>query len=334
MKDVKGILQTTVLPVLSPQIGWIISQVPLKILGQLTEIRIRINRPLLIMSGGMDYMLQSTGHTTIDSDKAYYCSQADIAKTVQLISQNSLYAFEQEIRMGYITTSGGHRVGLAGQAIVNDGRVQTLKNISSLNFRLAREVIGCSDTVIPYIVSGSSKVFSTLIISPPRCGKTTILRDIVRQVSSGIPSLEFYGVQVGVVDERAEIAACHSGVPTVDLGYRCDVLDGCPKAEGMLMLIRTMAPQVIVTDELGREDDCNAILEGLHAGVSVVATVHGRDLNDVIFRPYVGDLIKGKCFERYVILSGYPAVGTVDTIIAGNHNEVLYSRAKGVKVCG
>lgn len=319
--------------ILSARVATILKSAPYRILSQLTEIRLRINQPLLLVLGNSDIMLDDTGQAVIDPYRAYRCSSDDLARTLQLISKNSLYAYEQELKMGFITIQGGHRVGLAGQAIIGNGEVRALKNISSMNIRIAREIKGCADKIMPYILA-EGDVLSTLIISPPRCGKTTILRDLARQISSGILQLNFNGAQVGLVDERSEIAACQSGVPTVDLGQRIDVLDGCPKADGMLMLIRSMAPQVVITDELGRTEDAYAIREALNAGVSVIATVHGRSMAEVLQRPYVGELIEHKYFERYVILSSNPSVGSIEAIIDARNSEVLYSSQKGVKVCG
>ncbi len=237
------------------------------------------------------------------------------------------------MRQGFLTVAGGHRIGIAGQAVMAGGELKTLKNIAALNIRLAREIRGAADAVAAYVVATPRQVLSTLVISPPRCGKTTVLRDLARQLSGGIARLGFAGVQVGVVDERSELAACQDGVPTADLGPRTDVLDGCPKAVGMLMLIRSMAPQAIVTDELGREADAMAVREARHAGVAVVASAHGRDAADIAARPHIGALIAERVFERYVVLTDTPAAGTVREITAGD-GDILYPRSKGVRACG
>jgi stage III sporulation protein AA len=285
------------------------------------------------MTGRTDMMLRLDGLLTSLSAQAMVCEREDIAKSLQLISRNSLYAFEQELQSGYITVSGGHRIGLAGQAIVDNGRLKALKNISSLNIRLAREQIGAADLVFPYIVS-DGQIASTLIISPPRCGKTTLLRDLIRQISYGSPRHGFAGAQVGLVDERSEIAGCCDGVPTVDLGPRVDVLDGCPKAVGLIMLVRSMAPQAVATDELGSEEDALAVREALHAGVAVLASAHGCDAADAARRPNIGALIKDQYFDRFIILSDQPAIGTVEEITEVCTGRVLYHRRNGVRVCG
>jgi stage III sporulation protein AA len=332
LNQIQLTLAQYIYPVLSLSVATILKSVSSIILAQVTEIRLRVKQPLLLVLGTSDIMLDGHGQAVVDFQQAYRCTAEDLARTLQLISKNSLYAFEQELKLGFITIPGGHRVGLAGQAIIGNGEIRALKNISSMNIRIAREIKGCADKILPYIFFNGKYVLSTLIISPPRCGKTTILRDLARQISNG--NLNFCGTQVGLVDERSEIAACQSGVPTVDLGQRIDVLDGCPKADGMLMLIRSMAPQVVITDELGRAEDADAVKEALNAGVSVIATVHGRNIAEVRQRPYIGELIEHNYFERYVILSSTPSVGTIEEIIDAKHSTILYSSQKGVTVCG
>lgn len=334
MNFLETALDKNISNVLSPNLRRVIAAVHADILKKTNEIRVRVNKPLLLIAGKTDYMVTDGGHPASDWQQAYICTNDDIQRTFQLISKNSLYALEQELRMGYVTINGGHRIGLAGQAVVHCGEMRTLKNISSMSIRIAHEIKGSSDFIFPYVVENERQIMSTLIISPPRCGKTTLLRDLIRLASSDSPGFKFQGVQVGVVDERSEIAACQNGIPTLDLGQRTDVIDGCPKSAGMLMLIRAMAPQVIATDELGREEDATAIREALNAGVSVIATVHGKNIEEVACRPFIGELIKQKYFDRYIVLDDEPVVGTVSKIIAVKHGAVLYSRDKGEKACG
>lgn len=319
----QNMLEKFIYPALPPHLVAIISGIPSDQLAYITEIRLRVNQPLLLVLGNVDIMLSSTGKVVAEGNRAYLCNREDINKSLQLMSRNSMYAFEQELKMGFITIHGGHRVGLAGQAIIDDGEIKALKNISSLNIRIAREIQGCGDSVFPYLIASGNRIVSTLIISAPCCGKTTLLRDLIRKISTG--NKECRGLQVGVVDERSEIAACKHGIPTVDLGRRTDVLDACPKARGMLMLIRSMSPAVIATDELGRAEDVYAVREALHAGVSVLATVHGRDVQEVLQRPYVGELIQYKYFDRYVVLSDKPRIGTIEQIIDSKQSKVLWS---------
>jgi stage III sporulation protein AA len=323
--SIENILEKYIYPVLPGKLVSIIRSIPVAALVDLTEIRLRAHLPLLLVLGNTDIIISSVGKVITNYEEAYLCSQDDVHKTLQLISKNSLYAFEQELKMGFLTIDGGHRIGLAGQAIIDAGEVKALKNISSLNIRLAREVIGCADKIIPYIMTLGGHVLNTLIISPPRCGKTTILRDMIRQISMG--SGIYKGLQVGVVDERSEIAACKNGISTVDLGVRTDVLDSCPKASGMLMLIRSMSPAVVATDELGRAEDIYAVREAVNAGVSVLTTVHGTEISELLHRPYIAELLEHKYFHRYIVLSDVPCVGTIEKIINSKNNEILWDKS-------
>lgn len=310
-------------PILAPQLAFMLQLVQADILLSVTEIRIRAAKPFMLVLNNTDFMIDTKGGLTENQAEAYLCTEDDLKKTLQLISKNSRYAVEEELRLGFITIKGGHRIGLCGQITLEEGRIKTFKHISGMNIRMAREVKGCSNKLLPYLFE-DNKIVSTLIISPPRCGKTTLLRDIVRNLSYGIQALGVKGLQVGIIDERSEVAACEHGVPTVDLGPRADVLDACPKASGMLMLIRSMGPDVIVTDELGRLEDALAIQEAIHAGVSVIATVHGKDNQEIKKRPYIGDLVEKQYFDRYIVLSNIPKIGTVKEISAKT-GKVLYS---------
>ncbi|MCZ8512814.1 stage III sporulation protein AA [Paenibacillus filicis] len=271
--------------------------------AELQEIRIREMRPLEIVRGSEYRFVTSDGELTAEPEQAYRPTRQDCAGVLELLTQHSLYTFEEELRRGYITIAGGHRVGLSGRTVVEQGRVKYLKEISGFNFRLAREWKSSGARVLPYLIdAGVGRVARTLVVSPPQQGKTTLVRDIARRLSlgteEGMPALK-----VGIVDERSEIAACVKGVPRFDVGPRTDVLDACPKAEGMMMMIRSMSPDVLVVDEIGRVEDAAAIHEALHAGISVIATAHGRDVDDIRSRPILRELIGDGVFDRFVVLS-------------------------------
>lgn len=302
---------------------------------ELEEIRLREGRPLILRLGTGELMVTGEGRATEKIRDAYYVTKDDLQRTLQLISHSSIYAIEQELRNGYLTLPGGHRIGFVGEAVVEHGKVKTLKNISSLNIRVAHEIIGCADPIIPYLYDPQNQVpYHTLIISPPRCGKTTLLRDIVRQFSEGIGDLKKISFNVGVVDERSEIAGCYMGTPQKDVGPRTDVLDGCPKAEGMIMLVRSMSPQIVATDEIGRKEDVAALEEMLNAGVTVLTTVHGRNLADLEQRPIISNLIKQNFFQRYVILGRSLGVGTIEAVIDAHTRSNLLAKAIPGKMGG
>ena len=232
-------------------------------------------------------------------------------RILQLISNYSIYAIEDELRNGYITLKGGFRVGLAGQTVLENGRIKTLKNINSFNFRISREIKGVADRVMPMITE-DDQIMHTIIISPPGMGKTTLLRDIARQFSNGFQNFE--GVKVSIVDERSEISGSYKGVPQNDIGYQTDVLVACPKAEGIMLLIRSMSPDVIITDEIGRREDMKAIEEALNAGVKIITSAHGNNLKDVLSRPILKEVVNSGFFHRILVLGNSKGIGTLEKV--------------------
>lgn len=286
-------------------------------LESLEEIRLRANKPLMLQNKHGDWFVDSNGGLTRSLSNLKHVSQEDIIKTVELISENSIYAFQEDIRGGFITLKGGHRVGIAGRVVLDDGRIKNIKDISGLNIRISREITGCSDRIIKHIIKGENEVLNTLIISPPQCGKTTMLRDIARALSDGIPRLKFKGVKVGVIDERSEIAACYKGAAQNSVGVRTDVLDGCPKSIGMTLMLRSMSPEVIITDEIGNSGDKEAVMQVINAGVKIITSAHGFNVSELKARHEVIGLIEKKVFERYIVLSNLKGPGTVHEIIDG-----------------
>lgn len=315
-KNTDGLIET-ILAALPKPLRSLIQQLPKDDLNKLEEIRLRQGRPLVLGLERQDYFLNSQGELTADPLQGYVVSGDDIQRTTQLISNSSLYAIEEELKNGYITLPGGHRVGLTGKVLAEQGNVRTIKYLSGFNIRLSRPILGAADRVLKYLVTHGGDFYHTMLISPPRCGKTTMLRDIIRQLSNGIPSLGWPGVTVGVVDERSEIAGCYRGVPQHDVGVRTDVLDACPKAAGMMMLIRSMSPKIIATDEIGRMADIEMLEEVFNAGVKVLTTVHGTGVQELMRRPALQRLLQMGVIERFVILSRTKGVGTVERIIDG-----------------
>ncbi|MDD2980464.1 MAG: stage III sporulation protein AA [Hespellia sp.] len=271
----------------------------------LQEIRLRIGQPLLILSRNQEMILPSR------AKEKHIVSKEEIRESLDYISHYSLYAYEHEMRQGFITIEGGHRVGLTGKAMIEENRVKNIQYISSINIRVSHEVIGCADQILPYITA-NKQVCHTLIISPPRCGKTTLIRDLVRQISDGNEYVK--GCTVGVVDERSELGGCYMGVAQNQLGMRTDILDCCPKAEGMIMLIRSMAPQVIAVDEIGTAQEVRAIEYAMHCGCKLIASVHGSSVDEIRKRPIVEQLIQSRRFERYVVLGNRSRIGEVEGI--------------------
>lgn len=269
---------------------------------KLYEIRLRTGRPMFLIYDGGECFLCTRGQ------EPYLVTREDLKETLEYVSGYSLYAYEDEIRQGYMSVQGGHRVGVTGKVILDGDQIRGMKYISCINLRLAHEIRGCADPVMGYIRK-ENWTAHTLLISPPRCGKTTLLRDMIRQLSNGFGKIP--GVTVGVVDERSELAGCYQGIPQNDLGIRTDVLDGCPKAHGMQMLIRSMSPSVVAVDELGREEDFKAVESVIYSGCKLIATAHGASLEEIFSTPFFGRLRKMKVFERYILLGKEQRAGTI-----------------------
>lgn len=241
----------------------------------LEEIRLRVNSPVQLIFRDKAAFL--SGNTLCNNPSRCRCIRPeDIAEAVSLITDSSVYALQNQISQGYITLPGGHRVGICGTAVSDGNGIDFIKNIHSLNYRFAKEIPGCSDDVLPKILCGNN-VRNTLIISPPQCGKTTLLRDIVRAISDS-------GIKVGIVDEKSEIAALNNSVPGFNIGMNTDVLDNSPKDIGINILLRNMSPQVIAVDELGKSSDISAVQNAIYSGVNVIATAHASDKDDLLNR--------------------------------------------------
>lgn len=309
----------SLLQLFSVPLRQILSTLSSEIQRQVQEIRVRERRPLEV-GWGVHYSFVSAAGGLCDNPvQAYVPSREDCSILLENLTQHSLYSFEEELRRGYITIDGGHRVGLAGRTVLEQGKVKLLKDVASFNIRIAREHQGTGNKVLPYLMDDLSRsVHHTLVVSPPQQGKTTLIRDLARLISSGpaVPGADRLerGYKVGIVDERSEVAACVRGIPRFNLGPRTDVLDACPKAEGMMMMIRSMSPEVLIVDEVGRPEDAAAIREALHAGIRVIATAHGSDMDDLRKRPVLQDLIEENVFSRIVVLHGRLGAGTLEGV--------------------
>ncbi|WP_033828441.1 stage III sporulation protein AA [Bacillus andreraoultii] len=301
-----------VIPYLPNAISDQLMHVPHDILQNIEELRIRINRPIEIIANKKVQYLP------------YIVQTKDAEHFINKISQHSLYTLDEELKKGYITIEGGHRIGLAGRVILDEGHVKAIRDISSFNIRIAREKIGVANHWVPYMYQGKWK--NTMIIGPPQTGKTTLLRDFARIISTGNPNKNIPPKKVGIIDERSEIAGCVGGVPQLTFGVRVDVMDACPKAEGMMMMIRSMSPEVLIVDEIGRKEDTEAILEAVHAGIRLFMTTHGESYEDLLKRPTLQPILKQKIFERYIELRRDSGPGVISAIKDENGNKILQKR--------
>ena len=280
---------------------------------ELEEIRIKVDKPLLLQIGRHE----------IQQD--YYPTKEDVKNILYKLSNFSLYAVSEELKQGFITVKGGHRVGICGNCVMERNKVKTIKDISSINVRVCREIIDCSNKVIPYIVENNN-VYNSIIISPPKCGKTTILRDIARKLSDGMPSLEFRGKKISIIDERSEIGGCYNGIPQLQIGIRTDIFDNCPKSEGIMMAIRSMSPDIIICDEIGSKADVESILMALSSGVKLITTIHGFGIEDLTNREVFKDLIGNKVFKRGIVLSNSEGTGTIEYVYDFTKGEKIWRR--------
>ncbi|HBQ63362.1 MAG TPA: stage III sporulation protein AA [Clostridiales bacterium] len=288
-------------------------------LSGLEEIRLRAGKPFMLCTGSGDFFFsEHRKFSSVLPEKPVMVWQNDISSCISALFENSVYALNHELKNGYLTLKGGHRAGFCGRAVLSEGSLAGIKEFSSINFRIAREHKGCGLKVERFLRTGPGRIQNALIISPPQCGKTTLLRDLARILGGS--------VKVGIIDERSEIAGCVHGIPSFDVGLRTDILDGCPKRQGMEILLRAMSPDVIITDEIGNSGDREALMAAVNAGAGVVASAHGYGLGPGTGRREVEEMIAGGLFGRIIILGRSQGPGTVEEVLDGRDRSVLYRR--------
>ncbi len=272
-----------------------LSQLQKPVIDELEEIRLRCGQNITLHYGSKEKTLLKV------------ITKVELQQTLNSLIKFSYYAYEEDLAKGFVTISGGHRVGICGKAVISNNMPILIREISSMNIRFAKEIIGCANPLIPRLIVNNMPV-STLIVSPPGCGKTTLLRDIARILSER-------GIKVAICDERSEIAGMYNSQPSFNIGCRTDILDGCDKYHGIPMLIRSMSPNVVITDEIGKKSDIEIIEQCRSTGVSIITSIHGYSIKD-LENSKIEPLIKSKVFKNIVFLSNDNGPGTIKEIIS------------------
>lgn len=280
----------------------IMDRLPLSVRGrllgqdirQVTELRLRTNQPL---------ELRTPNKTALVGEPL---APDELDEALRMLSDHSIYACEDRFRQGFFSLPGGYRVGLTGRYTIMNG-APLLTHVGSISIRVAREIPGAADSVMPCLMQ-DGRALSTLILSPPMLGKTTMLRDIARQLAGR-------GFHVAIADERGELASCHDGIPQLDVGQTTDVCDSLPKRLAIPLLVRAMSPEVIITDELGHAEDAEAVREAARSGIAVMASAHAGSYQSALGRRALLPLLEDGLFERVVLLQDAP--GHVAQVLDG-----------------
>lgn len=285
-----------ILSVIGIDLRLVFENISQDIKNEIQEIRIRSEKPITINIKNNIYFLTLSGKvSTNPKDEKFIANKNLVRDIFQNICSYSVYSHQEEIKNGFVTIKGGHRVGICGSAVVSKGDILSIKDISSINIRVARQIDGISKDLFNKIDFGDVGV---LIVGPPSSGKTTLLRDISKNLSLGT-----FGPikKVSVIDERGELACMYKGSSLNDLGL-CDILNGYPKGDGIMHSLRSLSPEVIVCDEIGNIGDINSIEEGINSGVSIISTIHAKSIRELLRRKQAIRLLNTGAFSKIVML--------------------------------
>jgi len=312
------------------RIGKYFKLLPRDIKNQTQELRLRVNKPVSICCTGGIYFLNYSGRLVCyPDDDTMIANKGDVEECFRNICSYSIYSHQNEIKNGFITLSGGHRVGISGTAVFHNGEITGMRDISSINIRIAREITGSATELFHALNNDISG--GLLLAGAPASGKTTILRDIARQLSNGTCGDM---KKVAVIDERGELAGTYMGVPQNDLGVCSDVLDGYPKAEGIMQAIRSLSPEFIICDELGGSDEVSAVKQGLNAGVSMISSIHAGSIEELMMRKQAVSLLKTGAFGCVAMLNGHAEPGKITGIYKAGDLLAKTDRGTDSNLCG
>lgn len=283
---------------------------PTYIKTQTYEIRLRTARPVILYGRYGSYYLLNSGSTGVSIDETYTATPEMITDTFNRLCCYSVHSHLGSIVNGYITIRGGHRAGIVGTAVTNcQGEITSLRDISGINIRVSREVKGCSNGIIENLFS--NQAVSCIIAGPPSSGKTTVLRDLVRRLSTNVYGKSY---KVSVIDERQEIACMNGGIAQNDIGINSDVLSCYPKKQAIMTAIKTMSPDIIAVDEVADNSEIEAIRLGVNSGVKFIVTIHACDYEEIIFRPQIEALLNTYSFNKLVLLNSGEYIGSVKAV--------------------
>ncbi|MDR1892388.1 MAG: Flp pilus assembly complex ATPase component TadA [Oscillospiraceae bacterium] len=298
---------------LCPNIKSILSKLPDNVKENAFEIRLRCGLPLsMTLPGGGLFVLRTGEAVKLPRAGVYITTKEDIAQSFESLCGHSVHSHTRELAQGFLTVRGGHRAGLCGTAVYGEnGEITGIRDISSVNLRIAREVYGAADTVISHIRKNGGLTGGILIAGPPSSGKTTVLRDLCRRLSTGELG---EALKLSVMDERGELAAVYGGIPQNDLGLNTDVYSFYPKAEALLMALRGLSPDAAAIDELGSEREARAVLAGLNAGVPVLATIHAGSVTELLRRKQFKCLWRARAFSWVFFLKGRKTPSKIEAV--------------------
>ena len=271
---------------------------------EIEEFRLRVGRPMTCVFAKEER----------SPDLTQRVKSRDLERVLEIASEASFHTVADKVKNGFVTIRGGHRIGLCGTAVVREGEVTNLRQLSSLCVRIAKEVPGAAKPLLPRIAPNGT-LGNTLILAPPGAGKTTLLRDLIRMLSDG-EGIPFK--RIGIADERGEIAAMYGGMPQMNVGEHTDVVDGCPKAAGLMMLLRGMRPQVLAADEITAPEDIRALEQAAGCGTQLIATAHGYSMEDLKQRPLYRKLMEEALFSYIVLIRVRDGMRQYEVLPAGN----------------